>query len=375
MLGKTKMFKAPNKYFLLFLVLAFSFAYRVLLLHWETYPPGADIGLHESVINSITLSGNTNFLWNNYHMGGGLSLTFPGYHIFVSYIMLMTRLPDYLAHSMVAAFFSSFIVLCAFLIGRRVWGESTAFIVALLVAISRFDVEMLLWGGFPNAVTLLLIPVVFYLYSERERFSRVPFFVATTFLSGAIFLTHSLSAIMFVCIVFFTVIIAIIVSKRLGVSKKNSLTWLFPILLGALLVSPFLVEAVPVYLVAGDVDDLAPGIYKYNPAKDELALVKEGDVRASLAAASLGQRSVADGAINIVMAAVYERTKVKYGSRGERYVHIEVGHAAQNICLEATALGLGLVTVGAFDDAEVAKTVGMSQDESPLYVIPVGRIN
>ena len=256
MLGKTKMFKAPNKYFLLFLVLAFSFAYRVLLLHWETYPPGADIGLHESVINSITLSGNTNFLWNNYHMGGGLSLTFPGYHIFVSYIMLMTRLPDYLAHSMVAAFFSSFIVLCAFLIGRRVWGESTAFIVALLVAISRFDVEMLLWGGFPNSVTLLLIPVVFYLYSERERFSRVPFFVATTFLSGAIFLTHSLSAIMFVCIVFFTVIIAIIVSKRLGVSKKNSLTWLFPILLGALLVSPFLVEAVPVYLVAGDVLDI-----------------------------------------------------------------------------------------------------------------------
>ena len=129
------------------------------------------------------------------------------------------------------------------------------------------------------------------------------------------------------------------------------------------------------YLVAGDVDDLAPGIYKYNPAKDELALVKEGDVRASLAAASLGQRSVADGAIDIVMAAVYERTKVKYGSRGERYVHIEVGHAAQNICLEATALGLGLVTIGAFDDAEVAKIIGMSQDESPLYVIPVGRIN
>lgn len=129
------------------------------------------------------------------------------------------------------------------------------------------------------------------------------------------------------------------------------------------------------YLVAGNVDNLAPGIYKYNPAKDELTIVKEGDVRASLAAASLGQGSVADGAIDIVMAAVYERTKIKYGSRGERYVHIEVGHAAQNICLQATALGLGLVTVGAFDDAEVAKIVGMSQDESPLYVMPVGRIN
>jgi SagB-type dehydrogenase family enzyme len=129
------------------------------------------------------------------------------------------------------------------------------------------------------------------------------------------------------------------------------------------------------YVLAGNVDNLAPGIYKYNPVRDELALVREGDVRASLAAASLGQRSVADGAIDIVIAAVYERTKVKYGSRGERYVHIEVGHAAQNICIEATALGLGLVTIGAFDDAEVAKTVGMSQDESPLYVLPVGRID
>jgi SagB-type dehydrogenase family enzyme len=129
------------------------------------------------------------------------------------------------------------------------------------------------------------------------------------------------------------------------------------------------------YVVAGNVDDLTPGIYKYNTVNNDLALVREGDVRTGLAAASLGQGSVADGAIDIVIAAVYERTEIKYGSRGERYVHIEVGHAAQNICLEATALGLGLVTVGAFEDAEVAKVIGMSQDESPLYVIPVGRIN
>ncbi len=250
MLGKEKMFKTPNKYLLLFLVLAFAFAYRILLLHWATYPPGADIGLHESVVHSITSSGNTDFFWNNYQMGGGLSLTFPGYHIFVSHIILMTGIPDFLVHSLVAAFFSSFIVLCAFLIGRRVWGESTGFIVAFLVAISRFDVEMLLWGGFPNAVTLLLIPVVFYLYLERDRFSTVPFLVTTTILSGAIFLTHSLSAVMFVCITFSTVIIVAVFSKRVGVSKKRILTWLVPIFLGAILVSPFLAEAVPAYLGA-----------------------------------------------------------------------------------------------------------------------------
>jgi SagB-type dehydrogenase family enzyme len=128
------------------------------------------------------------------------------------------------------------------------------------------------------------------------------------------------------------------------------------------------------YLVAGKVDNLAPGIYKYNPVKNDLTLVREGDVRDGLATASLGQGSVAEGAIGIVIVAVYERTTVKYGARGERYVHIEVGHSAQNICLEATALGLGLVTVGAFDDSAVAKIIGMAQDETPLYVIPVGRI-
>ena len=247
---EVKMFKTPNKYLLLFLVLAFAFAYRLLFMLWAAYPPGADIGLHESVINSIIGSGNTNFLWNNYQMGGGLSLTFPGYHIFVSYIILITSIPDYLAHALVASFFSSFIVLCAFLIGRRVWGESTGFIVAFLVAISRFDVEMLVWGGFPNAVTLLLIPVVFYLYLDRERLPTIPFLVATTLLSGAIFLTHSLSAVMFVLITFSTVIIAIFFSKRLEVSRKHFLLWLAPVFLGAILVSPFLVEAADAYLGA-----------------------------------------------------------------------------------------------------------------------------
>jgi hypothetical protein len=244
------MFKTSNKYLLLFIILAFAFAYRMLLMHWATYPPGADIGLHESIIHSITASGNTNFLWNDYQMGGGLSLTFPGYHIFVSHIILMTGLPDYLAHSLVVSFFSSFIVLCAFLITRKVWRESTAFIVAFLVAISRFDIEMLLWGGYPNVIPLMLIPLIFYLYLERDKFSLAPFIATTTILSGTIFLTHSLSAVMFVGITFSTVILAAIFSKKARVSKKRLLIWLLPLFLGAALVSPFLAEAAPAYLGA-----------------------------------------------------------------------------------------------------------------------------
>jgi hypothetical protein len=244
------MFKTSNKYLLLFLILAFSFVYRMLLMQWGTYPSGADIGLHESIIHSITLSGNTNFLWNYYQMGGGLSLTFPGYHIFVSYVILITGMPDYLAHSLVASFFSSFIVLCAYLITRAVWRESAALIVAFLVAISRFDVEMLLWGGYPNVITLLLIPLTFYLYLQRDRFSLFPFLATITILSGAIFLTHSLSAVMFVGITLVTVIFVSIFSKKVDVSRTHLLIWLLPIFLGAIFVSPFLVEVAPAYVGA-----------------------------------------------------------------------------------------------------------------------------
>ncbi len=75
----------------------------------------------------------------------------------------------------------------------------------------------------------------------------------------------------------------------------------------------------------------------------------------------------------MVIAAVYERTTGKYGERGVRYVHIEAGHAAQNLCLQATALDLGIVTVGAFNDDQVKEALGLPEDEQPLYIIPVGR--
>ena len=128
-----------------------------------------------------------------------------------------------------------------------------------------------------------------------------------------------------------------------------------------------------VYVIAGNVDKLAPGVYKYRPDGHALVQLGDEDVRVELAEAALDQTWVEDGAIDIVISAVYERTTTKYGDRGVRYVHMEAGHAAQNICLQATALGLGVVTVGAFDDDQVKDVVGMLENEFPLYVIPVGR--
>jgi hypothetical protein len=229
----------------------------MLLMFWSNYPPGADIGLHNSVIHSITGSGNTNFMHNSYQMGGGTSLTFPGYHIFASSIMLMTGLPDVTTHVVIVALFSSLIVLCAFLITKSIWSESAGYIVAFLVAISRFDIEMLLWGGYPNVITLVLIPLTFYLYLKKDRFSLTPFLVSTSILAGSIFLTHSLSAAIFVGVTFITVLFVFVSPKKFGASRKTGLYWLLPIVLGASLVLPFLLNAVPTYLQD---NSSAPGV-------------------------------------------------------------------------------------------------------------------
>jgi SagB-type dehydrogenase family enzyme len=128
-----------------------------------------------------------------------------------------------------------------------------------------------------------------------------------------------------------------------------------------------------VYLVAGNVEGLAAGSYRYHPEGHELAKVKDGDLRERLAEASLEQTWVKEAAINIIISAVYERTTGKYGERGIRYVPMEAGHSAQNNYLQATALNLGTVTIGAFHDDLVKEVAGMPENEAPLYVIPVGR--
>lgn len=127
-----------------------------------------------------------------------------------------------------------------------------------------------------------------------------------------------------------------------------------------------------VYIIVSRVDGLDGGVYRYVPEAHRLSLVRHGDLSDELAEAALGQESVRDAAAVLVLTAEYGRTTAKYGERGIRYVHMEAGHAAQNVYLQATALELGCVVVGAFDDEAVSRFLGVSSDETPLYVIPVG---
>ena len=121
-----------------------------------------------------------------------------------------------------------------------------------------------------------------------------------------------------------------------------------------------------VYLVAGRVATLPAGIYRYDPRRHQLVPTVSGDRRRELTLAALHQSWIADAPAVVVIAAVFRRTSTKYGGRGERYVHIEAGHAAENVCLQAVALGLGTTIVGAFSDAEVKRLLGSLRGRAAL---------
>jgi len=128
-----------------------------------------------------------------------------------------------------------------------------------------------------------------------------------------------------------------------------------------------------VYLVAGKVASLSAGVYRYRPRGHELVAVAEGDKRPELCAAALGQTALRQAPVTVVLAAIYGRTTRKYRERGIRYVHMEAGHVAQNIGLQAVSLDLGSLVIGAFGDAEVKKVMVLPEEEEPLYLIPIGK--
>jgi SagB-type dehydrogenase family enzyme len=114
------------------------------------------------------------------------------------------------------------------------------------------------------------------------------------------------------------------------------------------------------------------GVDHYVPRGHKLDRVAAGDVRGRLQAAALHQEPVGQAPVCVVIAAVVERTAGKYGRRAERYCFMEAGHVAQNVLLQATALGLGGVPVGAFDDADVAQVLGLPKGQRVLYLLPIG---
>jgi SagB-type dehydrogenase family enzyme len=117
---------------------------------------------------------------------------------------------------------------------------------------------------------------------------------------------------------------------------------------------------------------LASGVYRYVPASHALRQRDARDVRSALVRAAVGQSWLAEAACVFALSGVAARTQRRYGERAARYVHMEAGHAAQNLLLAAVSIGLDAVPVGAFDDDAVAQALRLSSGEAPLYLLPVG---
>ncbi|MFZ5559512.1 MAG: SagB/ThcOx family dehydrogenase [Patescibacteria group bacterium] len=129
-----------------------------------------------------------------------------------------------------------------------------------------------------------------------------------------------------------------------------------------------------IYLVVRKAENLEPGVYKYLPEGHKIKRILEGDVSNELARAGLGQMFIAQAPINLIISAIFSRVTRKYGERGNNYVYMEAGHSAQNVYLQVESLGLGTVTVGAFIDEEVRKILSLAEEEVPLYIMPIGRV-
>lgn len=115
------------------------------------------------------------------------------------------------------------------------------------------------------------------------------------------------------------------------------------------------------------------GVAHYLPDGHRAEPVGARDLRGELRAAAGGQDPVGQAPLVIAVVAVPARTEAQYGARARRYVDLEAGHAAQGLLLQAVALDLVAVPIGAFDDDAVASTLDLPADQEPRYLIPVGR--
>ena len=128
------------------------------------------------------------------------------------------------------------------------------------------------------------------------------------------------------------------------------------------------------HLLGCNVHGLPAGLYDYDPTNHGLVLRALECHRSELAAAARFQEWVSMAPALLIIAAVFERTTAKYGERGVRYVHMEVGHAAQNVYLQAASLGIGTVLVGSFEDADVKRVLCLPEEEQPLALMPLGAL-
>lgn len=126
-----------------------------------------------------------------------------------------------------------------------------------------------------------------------------------------------------------------------------------------------------IYAAVEDVENITPGLYHYIPHKHSIEYIAGGSIKPNIPSIAYNQLWIKDSAADIIIAADYSRTESKYRKMAEKYVHMEVGHASQNVYLQAYALGLGTTIVGGFDNKKMKELMGIPY--MPLAILPIGK--
>ncbi len=127
------------------------------------------------------------------------------------------------------------------------------------------------------------------------------------------------------------------------------------------------------YVVVSRVRDLAPGVYHYQPAGHAVERLATGDRLPELVGNAARSAWIADAAAVVVFAGAFDRAEGRMRERTERYIAIEAGAAAQNLYLQAAALGLGTTFVASAQDSAVARIARLGSGEQPMGIMPLGR--
>lgn len=128
-----------------------------------------------------------------------------------------------------------------------------------------------------------------------------------------------------------------------------------------------------IYLMAGDIIDIPSGLYHYIPDEHALKLIHDKDLRKDLYRLAYPREMIRVAPASLIYIAIESRVLERYGERGrQRYIPMDIGHSAQNVYLQAEALGLGTCAVGAFDDEGLIQVLGLTAEEIPMYIMPVG---
>src|SRR5438874_2594736 len=133
-------------------------------------------------------------------------------------------------------------------------------------------------------------------------------------------------------------------------------------------------QSLELYLVTFEQSWLPPGVYHFDRAGNHLSQIVSSASRQEWMTRVPSLDPVKGGAILFVLVGDYDRVEAKYGARGLRFLLIEAGHLAQNLCLVASSLGLSVLPLGGFFEREIAHHLALPASDEVLYLLLCGRL-